>query len=121
MNGNSGAVYLNGAWGFHQVTVEFLARAAVVERLDSSWEDLLSRWVLALIWPWAPRLVDLSIRLLGCPYEVSADFLHIKVTKDREQREIIVPPMPNLRSYSLHHSHHNLHQKPVTITVPHPC
>lgn len=64
---------------FHQVTVEFLAKAAVVERLDSNWRIFFQDGVL--IWPWAPRLVDLSIRLLGCPYEVSADFLHIKSYK----------------------------------------
>ena len=64
---------------FHQVTVELLAEAAVIERLDPNWRIFFQDGVLT--WPWAPRLVDLSIRLFECPYEVSADFLHIKSYK----------------------------------------
>lgn len=68
-----------GPGDFYQVTVELLAEAAVIERLDSTWRIFFQDDVLTQ--PWAPRLVDLSIRLLECPYEVSADFLHIKSYK----------------------------------------
>ena len=41
---------------FHQVTVELLVEAAVIERLDPNWRIFFQDGVLT--WPWAPCLVD---------------------------------------------------------------